>query len=470
MKTRRQNYKGKLHVQIQTTPTRLKQLRRHVQQATSSSSSQAAAISPATKLNDWYLDKEDAQTLGRLTKARLVTMCETRGLNSGNCKKGDLVEALLNWRKFALPPEALQYIGSIPDLTLISFLSPQASSAQTPHQAASNSTGSQKKSQSSSPGRLVFDADASTSSRFNSPVQLNENGEIPFEAIQMGNHLAKGGYKDVYRGVLNGEDVAVGIINVEVLKNADLEEIEREAQLLQQLRHDNIVRLIGISKIMQTPRSGHKQQSPALPYSKLCVVTEFCEYGDLSDYMRSQKLPHNQGEALQRQLQLMYDIAFGLSYLHGRRPVVIHRDLKSINILIDSNHRAKIADFGLAKILYGNGKNMRGLLMHSVVGTINWQAPEMWQNDPQYDEKVDVYSCGLIFWEIMTWAQDYPFNEMSDFQIYERVGKQNFRPSLPTHRKCPPKLASLIQEMWAADATDRPHINEVVSRLRELMN
>ena len=67
----------------------------------------------------------------------------------------------------------------------------------------------------------------------------------------------------------------------------------------------------------------------------------------------------------------MRDIAVGLEFLHSHKPAVIHRDLKSFNILIDKDHRAKIADFGLAKIIYGN-RNKRGLMMHSVVGTINW--------------------------------------------------------------------------------------------------
>jgi serine/threonine protein kinase len=76
-------------------------------------------------------------------------------------------------------------------------------------------------------------------------------------------------------------------------------------------------------------------------------------------------------------------------------------------------------------------------MLHSVVGTINWQAPEvndyqnklrwfkfiftkMWCENPHYTEKVDVYACGLIFWEVLMWSDDYPFGKLSDFQIYEK--------------------------------------------------
>lgn len=99
-----------------------------------------------------------------------------------------------------------------------------------------------------------------------------------------------------------------------------------------------------------------------------------------------------------RQLMIMLDIARGLEYLHLRKPSVIHRDCKSSNILITSKGTAKIADFGLAKV-----KQSTRSMVRSLVGTVNWQAPELWHAHPKYNHKVDVFSCAMVYWEMLQW-------------------------------------------------------------------
>lgn len=94
----------------------------------------------------------------------------------------------------------------------------------------------------------------------------------------------------------------------------------------------------------------------------------------------------------------MLDIAYGLEYLHTRKPSIIHRDCKSSNILITSRCTAKIADFGLAKV-----KQSTRSMVRSVVGTVNWQAPELWHAHPKYNHKADVFSCAMVFWEMLQW-------------------------------------------------------------------
>ncbi|KAG5455400.1 MAG: kinase-like domain-containing protein [Olpidium bornovanus] len=92
-----------------------------------------------------------------------------------------------------------------------------------------------------------------------------------------------------------------------------------------------------------------------------------------------------------KQISMLHDVAHGVAYLHSRRPGIIHRDLKSQNILVSRSQRAKINDFGLARIV-----PKASTLLHTQCGTPNWQAPEMWASNPSYTEKVDVYACGLI--------------------------------------------------------------------------
>jgi serine/threonine protein kinase len=100
---------------------------------------------------------------------------------------------------------------------------------------------------------------------------------------------------------------------------------------------------------------------------------------------------------------MMLDIARGVEYLHLRKPSVIHRDCKSSNILITSRGVAKIADFGLAKV-----KQSTRSMVRSLVGTVNWQAPELWHAHPKYNHKVDVFSCAMVYWEMLQWHSSNP--------------------------------------------------------------
>jgi len=115
---------------------------------------------------------------------------------------------------------------------------------------------------------------------------------------------------------------------------------------------------------------------------------------------------------------MMLDIARGLEYLHLRKPSVIHRDCKSSNILITAKGTAKIADFGLAKV-----KQSTRSMVRSLVGTVNWQAPELWHAHPKYNHKVDVFSCAMVFWEMLQWHlpnKKFPW-EVCTFSLCSRI-------------------------------------------------
>ena len=359
-------------------------------------------------------------------------------------------------------------LGSLPDLTAINLNSPIGNGVS-PTSTQPDLTKSEESLDDAE--QLMAEEKASPKGKNKKKAVVKENSDeedaqtcsdpedpedeivIPYKELKIEKHLAKGGFKDVYRGQYKGEDVAIGMISTGRLSEADLQDIQNELNLLRQLRHDNIVQFIGLSKIWVN-KLGKKV------CSRFCIVTEFCPYGDLADYMRGMKMP-----SIQRQLALMYDIAFGLSYLHNRRPdVIIHRDLKSTNILVDKDERAKIADFGLAKVK----TKAKKLMMHSVVGTLNWQAPEMWCEKPVYSEKVDVYSTGLIFWEVLKWDKTFPFDELNDFEIYQQVGKEGLRPSWDGI-KAPKQLIELIDNMWAQDSKQRPSMSDVVETLNDLM-
>jgi serine/threonine protein kinase len=185
---------------------------------------------------------------------------------------------------------------------------------------------------------------------------------------------------------------------------------------------------------------------------------------------------------------MMLDIARGLEYLHLRKPSVIHRDCKSSNILITSRGTAKIADFGLAKV-----KQSTRSMVRSLVGTVNWQAPELWHAHPKYNHKVDVFSCAMVYWEMLQWHvtnKKFPWEGMNEHAIYEIVGAKRQRyvpipsyfhkspnllstcsPSISGLRKvwCP-EIVDLIERMWAQDHQDRPTMSEVVEELEHMVH
>jgi serine/threonine protein kinase len=164
----------------------------------------------------------------------------------------------------------------------------------------------------------------------------------------------------------------------------------------------------------------------------------------------------------------MLETARGIEYLHTRTPAIIHRDVKSTNVLVTRNRTAKINDFGLARV-----RNTKRSMIKSLVGTVNWQAVELWSPRPNYNEKVDVWSAAMTFWEVLQWHQverKYPFQEMNEHQIYLDVGHKKLRPSVVSIRRTyGNEIVELLDEMWNHHAKERPTMTQVCRRMEELV-
>ncbi|EGN95578.1 hypothetical protein SERLA73DRAFT_186672 [Serpula lacrymans var. lacrymans S7.3] len=272
-----------------------------------------------------------------------------------------------------------------------------------------------------------------------------EDREIPPEKLTKLEKIGSGGFKDVYIGKFKGRRVAIAEFR-DQLSPMDIKELK----LLGGFDHANIVRFLGVSIPENT------RETPVM------IVSELCSNGDLFDYVRNVPAP-----SLHKVINIMLDIARGLEYLHMRKPSVIHRDCKSSNILITSRATAKIADFGLAKV-----KQSTRSMVRSLVGTVNWQAPELWHAHPKYNHKVDVFSCAMVYWEMLQWHnpnKKFPWEGMNEHAIYEIVGAKRQRPSISGLRKlwCP-EIIELLERMWAHDPQDRPTMSEVVEELEHL--
>jgi serine/threonine protein kinase len=184
----------------------------------------------------------------------------------------------------------------------------------------------------------------------------------------------------------------------------------------------------------------------------LCLVMDFCSNGSLYGVLHNRR----QNITAANVLRWMADTARGMVYLHSRS--IIHRDVKSGNLLLDDSGVIKVADFGLARA-HGPTSNLLTL-----VGTYPYMAPELLDSQP-YNSSVDVYSFGVVMWECLT--RDEPFRGYSPMQIVATLLRGE-RPKLPTSRALPASYVRLLTECWATEPERRPTFAVALERLLEI--
>ncbi|KAK4414201.1 putative serine/threonine-protein kinase SIS8 [Sesamum alatum] len=256
--------------------------------------------------------------------------------------------------------------------------------------------------------------------------------EIPWEDITLGS------YGEVYRGDWHGTEVAVKKFLDQDITGESLEEFKSEVRIMKRVRHPNVVLFMGA--ITRPPN--------------LSIVTEFLPRGSLYRLIHR---PNNQLDE-RRRLRMALDAARGMNYLHNCTPVIVHRDLKSPNLLVDKNWVVKVCDFGLSRM-----KHSTFLSSRSTAGTAEWMAPEVLRNEPS-NEKCDVYSFGVILWELCTLRQ--PWGGMNPMQVVGAVGFQHRRLEIPEDMD--PVVADIIRKCWQTDPNLRPSFAEIMAALKPL--
>eukprot|EP01087_Luapelamoeba_hula_P007745 TRINITY_DN1900_c1_g1_i1.p1 TRINITY_DN1900_c1_g1~~TRINITY_DN1900_c1_g1_i1.p1 ORF type:complete len:1690 (-),score=189.26 TRINITY_DN1900_c1_g1_i1:61-5130(-) len=253
---------------------------------------------------------------------------------------------------------------------------------------------------------------------------------IDFKDVVTGNQVGMGSYGMVYKAMWKGVDVAVKRLIKQQLSERDMLDFRAEVAFLSEMHHPNIVLFIGAS--MQQPN--------------LCILTEYVKQGSLQDVLakKSTKLPW------QVRMKIAKGAALGIYYLHSLTPIILHRDLKSSNILIDENFNAKVADFGFARIKQDNATMTR-------CGSPSWTAPEVITGQ-KYTEKADVYSFGIILWEILSRQQ--PYKGLNYMNVGLEVVRGT-RPKMPSNS--PKRFARLITRCWRGDPDRRPAMEKVVA-------
>ncbi|KAI4326269.1 hypothetical protein MLD38_031598 [Melastoma candidum] len=262
--------------------------------------------------------------------------------------------------------------------------------------------------------------------------------EIMWDEISLGERIGLGSYGEVYRGDWHGTEVAVKRFLEQDISGESLEEFISEVRIMKKLRHPNVVLFMGA--VTRPPN--------------LSIVTEFLPRGSLYRLIHR---PNNQLDE-RRRLRMALDAARGMNYLHNCNPVIVHRDLKTPNLLVDRNWVVKVCDFGLSRM-----KHSTFLSSRSTAGTAEWMAPEVLRNEP-CNEKSDVYSFGVILWELATLQQ--PWGGMNPMQVVGAVGFQHRRLDIPGDMD--PTVAEIIEKCWQTDPNLRPTFAEIMNALKPL--
>ncbi|XP_049851949.1 dual specificity protein kinase shkC-like [Schistocerca gregaria] len=226
--------------------------------------------------------------------------------------------------------------------------------------------------------------------------------------------------------------------NLEEIEKKNAESQLEELRLMRRLKHPNVLLLLGVC---------------LNPSNQVVIVTEFLARGNLKSCIGDIK-------NLSVRMSIVMDIARGLNWLHAHQ--VVHRDLKLANLLVDKDYTVKISDFGLSLDL------RRNQVCHDFRGNLKYSPPEILRarydkSMPvyQYTEKTDVYSFGLIFWEMISYKQ--LFANMQGKDEFTNMVLMGERPRLLHH--WPESVKDLLTCCWNESASRRPLFPQILKRL-----
>ncbi|XP_044956536.1 uncharacterized protein LOC123407468 isoform X1 [Hordeum vulgare subsp. vulgare] len=262
--------------------------------------------------------------------------------------------------------------------------------------------------------------------------------------------LGSGTFGTVYHGKWRGSDVAIKRISDRCFVGKPSEEQRmktdfwNEACKLSSLHHPNVVAFYGV--VLDGPGGS------------VATVTEYMANGSLRQALQRHE---NRIFDRRRRLLIVMDVAFGMEYLHGKN--IVHFDLKSDNLLVNLRDPqrpiCKVGDLGLSKV------KCQTLISGGVRGTLPWMAPELLNGSSNLvSEKVDVFSFGIVMWELLTGEE--PYADLHYGAIIGGIVNNTLRPLVP--ESCDPQWRSLMEQCWSAEPTERPSFTEVVKRLRAM--
>ncbi|KAL5100851.1 hypothetical protein RYX36_005178 [Vicia faba] len=275
-------------------------------------------------------------------------------------------------------------------------------------------------------------------------LQIIKNSDLE-ELVELGS----GTFGTVYHGKWRGSDVAIKRINDRCFagKPSEQERLRsdfwNEAIKLADLHHPNVVAFYGV--VLDGPGGS------------VATVTEYMVNGSLRNAFEK----NGRNVDKRKRLMIAMDVAFGMEYLHGKN--IVHFDLKSDNLLVNLRdpHRpiCKVGDLGLSKV------KCQTLISGGVRGTLPWMAPELLNGSSSLvSEKVDVFSFGIVMWELLTGEE--PYADLHYGAIIGGIVSNTLRPLVP--ESCDPEWRVVMERCWASEPSERPSFTEIANDLRSM--
>lgn len=249
--------------------------------------------------------------------------------------------------------------------------------------------------------------------------------------LVLGECIGKGSYGKVYVGTWKHLKVAVKKF---YLTTNDNQLIQQEIDIIKNLRSRYVIQFYAIET--------HN--------GSIMMITDYAENGSLSELLENKII--NIEWSLRR--RITNEIIIGLSFLHDNR--VIHRDLKSANILLNKHNEVKLCDFGLAKIKIKTQSTMT--TNDKKVGTVRWMAPELFSDKPKYSFKSDIYSLAIVMWEIAS-RNTVPFSKIQGDSVVINCVSNGSREDIPI--ETPSDYKQWIEKCWDKDPEERPMAHEI---------
>ncbi|KAJ8904556.1 hypothetical protein NDN08_001074 [Rhodosorus marinus] len=276
--------------------------------------------------------------------------------------------------------------------------------------------------------------------------QLDVHGlTIASHELRKGRKLGAGAFAEVYLGLYSGTLVAVKVLHDTETENS--EAFHREVNILTLLRHPNIVLFMGVVD----------------EADKLWFITEYCAKGSLNSLLGDEAL-FPSGAITQLTLQLAVDICRGMAYLHGHKRPILHRDLKTANVLVSMSLEAKVSDFGESVIRLNVKKSS------PIVGTVQYTAPEVLRAE-EYAAPADIYSLGVVLWEMA--SKELPYRNKNLVHVGYSVGFEGLRPDMIAFPKAYlPETNSFKggdHSMFTRAELSERRSSDVIRRYRELV-
>ncbi|XP_062122571.1 mitogen-activated protein kinase kinase kinase 7-like [Drosophila sulfurigaster albostrigata] len=259
--------------------------------------------------------------------------------------------------------------------------------------------------------------------------------EISYADITCLEMIDGGAFGDVFKAIWNSKGLKIAVKKIKIPSEEEEMKVQREIQNLKALEHTNIVKLYGFSKD---------------PENKICIVLEYAECGSLYKYLHQTQyhIPND------LKIDWMLQCAEGMDYLHGKN--TFHRDLKTKNLLLfDQYRRLKICDFGTVKQITTTNTDS--------IGTAGYMAPEVGESR-RYTEKCDVYSFGIVFWEVLAQKKPFEHYESRPRLVLMNMVSKGVRPDMSDieEHEDTDNLKPIIKMCWEPQPERRLTMKRVV--------